>query len=539
MKKHLFLVIAFATVLSAKAQDAATFRKWGDEILEVINYNLRQNSFNYLYDEQIGSGAAFAWPMGIQLKALIYAGEISYAESLYAEFQAHYYYYGNGYSAFNAVCNSRNDRYYDDNAWIAKDLMDLYDKTGKTVYLDRAKTVLKFCMSGELPTGGIHFHEGDGDPTSPNYMNWSTCATSPTTCVNLKLYIATKDDKYLVDGKRLYDFMKAKVWGIGPGYRGYENAVIMEAATLLYKITGEAVYLADAQRIGYAMESRYISVDSHRLNEVGCWGGHDMTDAYVNLYEVDHDQNWLDIVAGYLSYLHENCRDAKGFYPESWDDTAKDGKRFQLLDQASACSAFYKMSLTPGGQPKQPDACSLYQDPDWNNYGATGSAWSMGLKVGTYTKEQLAFLGLLDTRFNFKADISSLKVQDGYKVTAYMYNNFVGTPRVYTSNVSNLSAWNDRIISLKVESLTSGLTEEQSSQKSVMAYQSDDNGALMIDNLPNESTLEILNLTGRQVYSGVASEGIFSLNTSFLAKGFYLLRVKSEKNEQVIKIQIK
>ena len=531
MKKLLLLVVALATVTSASAQDAATFRQWGNESLAVLDTHLRGNNSTYLYDEQVGSGAAFAWPMGIALKALIYGDRMVDAAGLCEELHTNYYYYGKGYYAYNAVYKSQNDRYYDDNAWIGKDYMDLYDKTGKLFYLNRAKTIYTFCMSGECPSGGIRFHENDSDPSSERFDSYATCATAPTACVCLRLYKATQLQKYLDDGKRLYDFMKAEGWGIGPGYRGYENAVVMQAAILLYEITKEEKYLRDAQNIGHAMEARYISWQTRRLNEVSCWGGHDMTDAYVNMYAIDHDQNWLNIVAGYLTYLHDNCKDAEGYYPESWNDTAKDGKRYLLLDQASAASAFLKMSLTPGGQVKAPEPVAIFQNDVYNNNGEDGGAWSMGLTPGNYTQNDLYFLGLMNNRFLKIKDITSMKIQSGYKVILYMMDNFLGTSKEYTSSISYLgSTWNDRAMSLKVIDLNSSIGEN--TEESISTYT--DMDVLSISNLKAPSRLEMIDMTGRVVFSGETDKNVYTINTTSFKPGVYVLKVNDfTKNVQL------
>jgi len=533
MKKTFLIAFAMTMVVSAAAQDAATFRQWGNESLAVMDTYFKDNSYDVLYNEQVGSGAAYAWPMGIALKALIYADRVDDAVGLCNLFHQHYYYYGNGYSAYNAAYGTTNDRYYDDNAWIAKDYLDLYDKTGTSIFLTRAQTICTFCMSGECPSGGIRFHENQSNPTDENFDNSATCATAPTACVNLRLYKITKTEKYLTDGKRLYDFMKTGGWGIGPGFRGYENAVVMEAAILLYDITKEEKYLKDAQNLGHAMEARYISWQTRRLNEVGCWGGHDMTDAFVNMYELDHDQNWLNIVAGYLTYLHDNCKDSDGYYPELWNDTAKDGKRFLLLDQASAASAFLKMALTLGGQKKVSEPVAIFQDGNYNNFGENGGVWNMGLTPGNYTQDDLFFLGLMNNRFIKIQDISSLIVRNGYKVILYMQDNFLGTSKVYTSNSSNLgSTWDDKAVSLKVIDLNNSISEK--TDESISTYS--DLNVLYIENLKGNSKLELLDMTGRIVFSGETDKNSYNLNTSSFAPGIFLLKVNSVFSK---KVQIK
>jgi hypothetical protein len=483
MKRRLFFTSLYlAVTVAGIAQSAATFKQWGDELYALMYRDLKNTSFTYLYRENTTTNrsAAYAWPMGVQLKALIYADKLTEAEGLANEFHSNYISTTRGYSAYNAVRGGSNDRYYDDNAWLVKDLMDLYTKTNKIEYVNRAKIIMQFCMSGERlgrtfniqvkdkvtglykdttvieGLGGIRFHENNSNlTTSDGYFNktfntFSWCATAPVTVANLKIYRATNEQKYLTDGTRLYENMKTYVWGIGPGYRGYENAVVMQAALHMYEITGEQKYLLDAQQLGYSMEAVYISWQSQRLNEYGCWGGHDMTDAYVHMYNVDKNPYWLGVVAGYLSYLRNNCRDAQGYYPEQWNDTSKSTtKVIGLLDQASALAAFYKMASTPGAEPKTHQPVAIFKECDYNRTRESGN-FNIGLNVGAYTKNDLTFLGHTNNRFVFNQQISSVKVSPGYMITLFRLDNFRGDSIVYTKDTPFLGNWHDIAVSVKV-----------------------------------------------------------------------------------------
>jgi hypothetical protein len=83
---------------------------------------------------------------------------------------------------------------------------------------------------------------------------------------------------------------------------------------------------------------------------------------------------------------------------------------------------------------------TVYKDCNYAGY-------AVGLPVGTYTLSQLNARGVLND------DISSLKVNSGYKVTLYENDNFGGAALVVTADNSCLvaSGWNDRASSLKVE----------------------------------------------------------------------------------------
>jgi hypothetical protein len=462
MKKLLLCAIL---VLSAKlsAETPQTFKTWGEELLTTIERAFVYPSDRNLYSESVGGHAAYAWATGIQLKALAYAGyndrvKKERAVNFFRAFDQNYLCELNGYQAYNASYRGNGDRYYDDNAWIAKDLMELYNLTKDQQYINKAKMVLRFILeTGKCPSGGIRFHENQSDPGHENYDTYAVFATAPTAITCLKIYEITQEQYYFDEGSALYEDTKKRGWRIGPGARGYENAVVMQTAIMLYKITGEEQYLRDAQNIGYAMEAHYIDWESHRLNEVAKWGGHDMTDAYVNMYEIDPDPDWLNIAVGYLNYVHANCLDADGLYPRSWNDATLTSERDMLLDQASAASALMKMSLSHGGVTKEHEPVALFKEKKYNDNGTKGGSWSKGLHLGRYTQDDLFFNGITTTRFTFEPQISSVKVSAGYKVTLYNGPNLTGASKVITSDSESMpSGWDKATRSLIIES-TSGV----------------------------------------------------------------------------------
>lgn len=83
---------------------------------------------------------------------------------------------------------------------------------------------------------------------------------------------------------------------------------------------------------------------------------------------------------------------------------------------------------------------TVYKDCNYGGY-------AIGLNAGSYTSSQLSALGIAND------DISSLKVNAGYKVTLYRDDNFGGPARVKTGNDDCLvdDTFNDSASSLKVE----------------------------------------------------------------------------------------
>jgi rhamnogalacturonyl hydrolase YesR len=425
------------TVATSPAIPGSQFATWGLETLAAIDRDFKKA--DGLYRENTSSDAtSFNWAAGTQLHALIAAGKLAEAEAYAARMHAVYWCNVNGRWAYNASAGGCGDRYYDDNAWVAKALMELFEKTGNATYLARAKETIAFSMSGEnppgaAPGGGIRWHEGD---TSGQCL----CATAPTLVADLMIRRAGGAESYLTDARRLYAWVKANRFGYGPGYRGYENAVMLQGALLLWKLTGDDAYLDDAHHIALAMESTYLDWTSHALRETGQWGGHDMTNAYVDLYEADKDVTWLNLVAGYLQFLHDRCKDGDGRYPETWTDAGVAGNP-GLLFQAAAARAFARMGNSPGGSPKAKDPVALFQDC---NYGGVTRA---GLLIGRYRAADLQYRGLADK------DLSSLRVASGYQVTLYKDDDFAGESLVRTADDGCLvgAGWNDVVRSLVVE----------------------------------------------------------------------------------------
>lgn len=336
-----------------------TFARWGRQILTRIDEEMARS--DGLYTHSVSQTFAdYAWGQGVMLHALNAAAAIDSSYLAKArrnadEFHLRYWCSQNGTSGYNASYGGCGDRYYDDNAWIALALLELYELTGDSRYLTWARETVAFCMTGEngpggTPDGGIRWHES-------NTTGASVCATAPTILANFRLYQLTGIASYYTDGRRLYDWIMASdlryPYGIfhetAQGPLAYQTAVMTQCAVRLRQITGEAAHLREARRMAAAMETTFISGGTGALAQHGRWGGHDMTNACADLYAVDGDSRWLDLAARYLEHLYVNgINGAAGLYPERWEDTSgvySEG----LIDNAAVARAFWRMAATPGG----------------------------------------------------------------------------------------------------------------------------------------------------------------------------------------------
>ncbi len=115
-----------------------------------------------------------------------------------------------------------------------------------------------------------------------------------------------------------------------------------------------------------------------------------------------------------------------------------------VFDKSSTINASspVRATITVGGYAGLTNSgvATMYKDCNYAGY-------AVALNPGTYTLSQLNALGILNN------DISSLKVNAGYKVTLYNDDNFGGATLVKTGEDACLvdDSWNDLASSLKVE----------------------------------------------------------------------------------------
>ena len=220
--------------------------------------------------------------------------------------------------AFAVYPGTGDERFYDDNIWVGIDMVDLYSLTKSQVYLSRAKIVWNFVLAGtdDKMGGGVYWKEYG---TSKN-----TCSSAPAAVLAAKLYLATNDAAYLKSAKDLYAWTK-KTLQDPSDYLYWDNVVLsdnnnpnsslviakdkfpynagqpMQAAALLYKITGETQYLTDAQNIAKAAYKKwfvpfnsYTIGESFRILEPGhVWFQAIMFRGFIELYKIDGNKTYV------------------------------------------------------------------------------------------------------------------------------------------------------------------------------------------------------------------------------------------------------
>lgn len=254
----------------------------------------------------------------------------------------------------------QSDRYYDDNIWIGIDFTDIYLLTKENKYLQRAKLIWKFIESGmdDKLGGGVYWCEQK--QTCKN-----TCSNAPGSVLALKLFKATQDSSYLEKGRALYKWTQTHLQDstdylyfdnidlagkISKAKFAYSSGQMIQAATLLYQLTGQKEYLADAQNIAKGCHN-YFFMDftpkngsTFKLIKKGdTWFTAIMLRGFIELYQVDKDRTYLNAFKQSLNYAWEHARDEKGLFNTDFSGNTRDNKRW-LLTQAAMVEMYARLA---------------------------------------------------------------------------------------------------------------------------------------------------------------------------------------------------
>lgn len=256
---------------------------------------------------------------------------------------------------------SPSDRFYDDNVWLGIDFTDMYNATGKKAYLDRAESIWKFIESGtdDVLDGGIYWCE-----QKKNGKN--TCSNAPGAVYALKLFNATADSTYLEKGKSLYDwtvthlqdpedklyFDNINLSGeIGKAKFAYNSGQMLQAAALLHKITGDSIFLTQAQEIASAAHKRFFNSKAtddegefNLLMRGDIWFTAVMMRGFAELYSIDGNPEYMEDFRRNLDYAWTHMRDSSsGLFNTDWSGDKTDETKW-LLTQAAMSEMYARIA---------------------------------------------------------------------------------------------------------------------------------------------------------------------------------------------------
>ena len=179
-----------------------------------------------------------------------------------------------GYDSYvRAPLGGGGDKFYDDNDWIALELIKIYRITGDALALERAKELFDLQVHGwdndpsHACSGGVFWTQ------APWSKDRNTVSNAPAAQIGLHLYKITGDSYYLDWAKKMYDWVNGCMlapnglyWdhidlngNINKTQWSYNQGTMIGASVLLYEATGDWSYLERAVSIADAAMKYYGS----------------------------------------------------------------------------------------------------------------------------------------------------------------------------------------------------------------------------------------------------------------------------------------
>ena len=237
---------------------------------------------------------------------------------------------------------------------------------------------------------------------------------------------------------------------------------------------------------------------SWNFNGIPMWIGYDC-EASSNLSEmVQRFQNWRD---------NNNC---VGGFLWNYNSEARD-----VNEWASAINRVFKTKKT-----EQPVA-TFYSDINYGGY-------AIGLPMGEFTQAEMALYGIKAN------DITSLKMNSGYKMTVYSNSDMSGSALELTESTSWIgSLWNDKICSIKIESTASGINEV-SENNSFSVYPNPAKTYVTIQKYPSKGKIGIYDITGKLVKKVNKTEQTTTIALTDLPRGNYIVKIGNKSRKLII-----
>ncbi len=221
------------------------------------------------------------------------------------------------------------DQFYDDNEWIALHYVQNYKRTGNDASLAKAKQIFELVVHGWDAEGGVFWTR------APWNQDRNTVSNGPGAELGLHLHLITHQPGYLTWAKRMFEWADGCLlapnglyWdhidqsGIEKTQWSYNQGVMLGAATLLYKATGERGYLDKAKAVGSAALAEPLWQQPARFNAI-------FFKNLLILDDVAHDPGYRETMLAYADRAYDEVRDpGTGLY--HFDDGP-----VQLLEQSA------------------------------------------------------------------------------------------------------------------------------------------------------------------------------------------------------------
>lgn len=222
---------------------------------------------------------------------------------------------------------------YDDQIWLIREFLNLYDRTGEASYLERAEKLTAFLIdkAWEENQGGFYWTEGG---TTRN-----TCSNAPMIEVFVRLWRLTKKDDYLAWAEKVYAWVRQYLLDnydhlyydfVGTTYNkegiaidthapnkdkhAYNTGSMILAGVALYEATGNKNYLRNSTLSAmnaYKHFTETITVGDKEIVQykitTNTWFNLILMEGFLALYPYENKVgSYLDAMQISIDYAYEN-----------------------------------------------------------------------------------------------------------------------------------------------------------------------------------------------------------------------------------------
>lgn len=383
MKKILFFFLSMAVILPISCGNGVeewepdgpqtppvtpgkevNYKERGKEIFDKVNQYYRvagsdlycenypkqpgDQTYSYLWPyDGIVSGAALLTQLGYQVN---YETMVLNFNKYWRQGAA-----GNNIPGFGSSTNGTTGggtRFYDDNSIVGINLIDAYEITGNTAFLDRAREVVQFLKSGEDNTlgGALWWNEDQKNQTGVADSNKPACSNGYATQFLLRYHAvcsAAEKADVLAFAKRLYNWLSTNLKDTDHCYWNdknnqgvvnktkwtYNTGVMIQNGICLYRITGENAYLNDAIASAQGAYDFFVKTRNGvtlSYPDHDPWFSTKLLRAYIDLAPLyEKADSYIQAYAKFINHGYDKARTDAGFFYEDW--TGASPKRYQLL----------------------------------------------------------------------------------------------------------------------------------------------------------------------------------------------------------------
>lgn len=294
-------------------------------------------------------------------------------EMMYKGIQ-YFFQYDNGKWAYSCYPAKGNDRYYDDNVWIGIDMVDWYVQTKDLRFLNQAEAVWNYLITygwDDTCGGGIHWRELNSHTTSKH-----SCSTGPAAVLGCKLYQVTGQQTYLDWAKKCYEYMlnylqdpsdhlfydnvrpnasdSSLPGDVEKNKYSYNSGQPLQAACLLYSITGEQEYLDEAKAIAESCHNKWftpyrskeLNLTFNILSPGNAWFNTIMCRGFFELYSIDGDRKWVDDIE--KSMLHawaSSCHQSNNLLNDNDLRGGTSMSKWEILQQGALVELYARLAV--------------------------------------------------------------------------------------------------------------------------------------------------------------------------------------------------